>query len=90
MDLTRKLSERSSRVEFRIARFFLTLSDGAGRSAIIAVPLSRQEIADMVGTTQETAIRIMSRWSKSGILVSEGSGFRILDRGRLEAVPPTD
>jgi CRP/FNR family transcriptional regulator len=79
-------------VEFRIARLFLTLADRVGREegGGIFLPLSlhRQEIADLVGTTQETAIRIMSRWGKDQIVVSEGAGFRIPDRTRLEAIPP--
>jgi len=94
MELTRKLSERSSRVEYRIARLFLTLADRVGRAegkgTFLPVSLHRQEIADLVGTTQETAIRIMSRWNKEGLVVTEEAGFRIPDRSRLEAIPPID
>lgn len=94
VELTRKLSERSSRVEYRIARLFLTLAEKTGRpdkSALyIPVILNRQEIADMVGTTQETAIRIMSRWSKDGVLLTVDGGFRIPERSRLEQVRPGD
>jgi len=92
MELTRKLSERSSRVEYRIARLFLTLADRVGRAegegTFIPVSLHRQEIADLVGTTQETAIRIMSRWNKDRLVVTEEAGFRIPDRSRLEAISP--
>ena len=94
VELTRKLSERGSRVEFRIARVFLTLADRAGRpegtGVLVPVPLSRQEIADMVGTTQETAIRIMSRWGKDGVIVTREGGFHIPDRARLESIPPDE
>ena len=94
VELTRKLSERSSRVEYRIARVFLTLADRTGRpeksGVFIPVALSRQEIADMVGTTQETAIRIMSRWGKDGVIVTADGGFRIPDRARLEQIPPDE
>jgi CRP/FNR family cyclic AMP-dependent transcriptional regulator len=94
VELTRKLSERGSRVEYRIARIFLTLADRTGRSekqgVFVPVTLSRQEIADMVGTTQETAIRIMSRWGKDGVLVTADDGFRIPDRSRLEQISPDE
>jgi CRP/FNR family transcriptional regulator len=93
-ELTRKLAERSSRVEFRIARLFLTLADRLGREEkgglSIPMSLSRQEIADLVGTTQETAIRIMSRWGKDGVLVTSDSGFLVADRTVLERIPPED
>jgi CRP-like cAMP-binding protein len=92
VEMTRKLAERSSRVEYRIARLFLALAGRVGRSRgegiAIPVVLSRQEIADMVGTTQETAIRIMSRWGKDRLVITEESGFLIPDREALGRVPP--
>lgn len=94
MEMTRKLAERSSRVDYRIARLFLTLSarGDTGDDGSIHIPfsLSRQEIADMVGTTQETAIRVMSRWGKEGVLITEEAGFLIPDPARLREVPPGD
>jgi CRP/FNR family transcriptional regulator len=94
IELTRKLAERGSRVEYRIARLFLTLAGRLGRQEkggiLIPVTLSRQEVADLVGTTQETAIRVMSRWGKDGVLVSAESGFLLPDRAALEAIPPED
>ena len=94
IELTRRLSERSSRAEYRVARVILTLADRVGRmeKGVLVVPvvLSRQEIADMVGTTQETAIRIMSRWGKDGLLETTDSGFTIPRRAALEEIPPAD
>lgn len=93
-ELTRKLAERSSRVEFRTARLFLTLAARFGRpegqAVRIPVLLSRQEIADLVGTTQETAIRVMSRWGKEGIVTTEKDGFLIADPRQLEAIHPAE
>jgi CRP/FNR family transcriptional regulator len=94
IELTRRLAERSSRVEYRVARLFLTLAERVGRpdgeSVLVPVVLSRQEIADMVGTTQETAIRIMSRWGKDGIVETTAAGFLIPRRAALEEIPPAD
>jgi CRP-like cAMP-binding protein len=92
IEMTRKLAERSSRVEYRMARLFLALADRvghAGKEGVrIPVVLSRQEIADMVGTTQETAIRVMSRWGKDGLILTAEDGFLIVDRTALEEVLP--
>lgn len=94
IELTRRLAERSSRVEYRVARLFLTLAERIGRpegeGVVVPVVLSRQEIADMVGTTQETAIRIMSRWGKDGIVETTAAGFLIPRRAALEEIPPAD
>ena len=93
-EMTRQLSLRSTRVEYRSARLFLTLAGRLGRTedgrTSVPMTLSRQEIADLVGTARETAIRIMSRWRKAGVLATEADGFRILDRAALEAIPPEE
>ena len=52
----------------------------------IPLALSRQELADMIGTTIETSIRIMSRWSKEDVVRTEKDGFTVVDRPALEAV----
>ena len=48
------------------------------------MPLTRQELADLTGTTIETCIRIMSRWGKEGIVVTERDGFLVQDAAALE------
>jgi len=89
IELTNRMAELSGgRVEPRVARLFLKLADDRGRSErdgiFIPLPLSRQEIADMTGTTIETCIRIMSRWGKQDIVRTEKDGFLVVDRGALE------
>jgi CRP/FNR family transcriptional regulator len=91
VELTRRLGELTGgRVESRFARLFLKLADQAGRperdAVFIAMPLSRQELADLTGTTVETAIRIMSRWGKEDVLVTEKDGFVLRNRAELEAL----
>lgn len=89
VDLTARLAELSGgRVEPRLARLFLKLAAEIGRPGEegIEVPmrLSRQEIADLTGTTIETAIRIMSRWGRDGTVDTLPDGFRVRDRAALE------
>ena len=50
----------------------------------ISLALARQELADLLETTVETAIRIMSRWGKSGIVSTEKEGFLVADVEALE------
>jgi CRP/FNR family transcriptional regulator len=81
MGLNRRLADMTGTVDYRAARLFATLAERAGqkRDGGVWIPmhLSRQEIADLVGTTIETAIRIMSRWQKEGLLETEKDGFLI-------------
>jgi CRP/FNR family transcriptional regulator, nitrogen oxide reductase regulator len=89
VELTNRLAELSGgRIEARLARLFLKLADNSGRpergGVFVAMPLSRQELADLTGTTIETCIRIMSRWGKQHVLVTEKNGFLIADQPALE------
>ena len=91
VELTNRLTELSGgRIEGRLARFFLKLGTDMGQrrddGIFIPLVLSRQELADMIGTTIETCIRIMSRWGKDGVVRTDKDGFVIVDRAALEAV----
>ena len=91
VELTNRLTELTGgRIEPRFARLFLKLTQDVGRAdargTFIALALSRQELADMTGTTIETCIRIMSRWGKEDIVRTEKDGFLVLDKAALEAL----
>ena len=88
VELTRRLAEMTGRVEARFARLFLKLADQIGKAErggmFVAMPLTRQELADLTGTTVESAIRIMSRWQKDDVVHTEKDGFVVLNRAALE------
>lgn len=91
VELTNRLAELTSgRIEARFARLFLKLAAQMGREdrggTFIPLALSRQELADMTGTTIETCIRIMSRWGKQDVVRTEKDGFVVIDRPALEAI----
>lgn len=67
------------RVEQRLARTLLMLSAKLGAT----LPFTRQEIADMAGTTTETAIRFISRLKDGGIIRSARGSITILDKTKL-------
>jgi CRP/FNR family transcriptional regulator len=89
VELTRRIPEvAGGRVETRFAHLFLKLADKMGRPGAegieIPMTLSRQDLADLTGTTMETSIRIMSRWSKERLVRTDRNGFVVLDRVALE------
>ena len=67
------------RVEQRLASVLLMLAAKLGPT----LPFTRQEIADMSGTTTETAIRVMSHLKDRGIIRSVRGKVIILDEGKL-------
>jgi CRP/FNR family transcriptional regulator len=91
VELTTRIADLSgARVEARFARLFVKLAKDIGRpgegGTFIPLTLSRQELADMTGTTIETCIRIMSRWGKEGIVRTDKDGFTILEPDALNLV----
>jgi len=67
------------RVEQRLARTLLMLSSKLGS----ILPFTRQELADMAGTTTETAIRVTSQLKERGIIRSVRGKITILDETKL-------
>ncbi len=89
VELTQRLPEMAGgRVETRFAILFLKLAEKAGRAegraVVVPVHLTRQDLADLTGTTIETSIRVMSRWAKEGLVLTEHDGFRVRDLAALE------
>ncbi len=89
--LARKVEEmRGQRVDGRIAQLFLTLVERMGHPTAegieITLTLTRQEVADLVGTTVESAIRVMSRWGREGVILSGRGRFVIPSTERLREI----
>lgn len=75
-DLQRRYRQlMTERVEQRIARALLRLVREAGRRVEAGVeidfPISRQDVAEMTGTTLYTVSRLLSAWESRGIVHSE-------------------
>jgi len=83
MSVNKRIADMTGSAEARAARLFVTLADRVGVSrgdaTFVPLPLSRQEIADLIATTLETAIRLMSRWQKDEIVITDKSGFLLPD-----------
>lgn len=63
-------------------RFGDDFDDGSWR---IPVHLSRRELADLVSTSFETAIRVMTRWEREHWVMTEPTGFVLQDPQALHA-----
>lgn len=76
-------------VETRLARALLRLgvkfgSRRNGGEVVFTQAFTRQNLADIAGTTVETAIRTLSRWSKDEIVRSDGGRLTILRPDELQ------
>jgi CRP/FNR family transcriptional regulator, nitrogen oxide reductase regulator len=79
---TRVVELSTEQVERRVAHALLRLAEQAGRKIEDAVeidfPISRQDVAEMTGTTLHTVSRILSAWEARGWV--EGGRQRIVIR----------
>lgn len=77
-------------VESRLAMLLLRLYDQLGDdfedgTSTIPVSLSRRELADLVSTSFETAIRVMTRWDREQVVSTEPTGFTVHNMEALRA-----
>ena len=76
------------RVEARIAALLLKLANKVGvesrEGTLIDMRLTKQDVADMVGTTVETSIRTFSKFKKEGLVTDSDGKFIIKDKEGLQ------
>lgn len=88
----------TERVERRVARMLLRLARQSGHKVadgiLIDLPLSRQNLAEMTGTTLYTVSRILSQWETQGLVETGRERVLIRNPHRLvivaEDLPGTD
>ena len=80
----------TKRVERRIARALLRLASQIGvkveNGILIDLTLTRQDLAEMTGTTLYTVSRILSQWKKDGLLHNRREQVTILSPHRLVVI----
>jgi CRP-like cAMP-binding protein len=80
----------TEKVERRIARALLKLVQRAGTQVedgvLLDLPLSREDLAQLTGTTVYTVSRIVSRWEASGLLRSGRQQLVIRDPQTLLSI----
>ncbi|HSA60292.1 MAG TPA: Crp/Fnr family transcriptional regulator [bacterium] len=86
-DLATSIAHRS--VRERMAELLLMLKETYGKpvksGVRIDLQLSREEMADMIGVTQETAIRLLSEFKKDGLIDVKERDITVLDaKGLVE------
>ncbi|MBK5225302.1 MAG: Crp/Fnr family transcriptional regulator [Thermoleophilia bacterium] len=86
MELVRDLSFKQ--VPHRLAGLLLKMSEEygseTGEGILIDLPLSRQELADIVGTSRETITRELKKMEREGMLKVDRRLITIADRERLQ------
>lgn len=84
---TRVVEMSTEHVDQRVAHALLKLVNQTGRKTeeglMIDFPLSRQDIAEMTGTTLHTVSRLMSAWEGKGLVRSGRQKVTVVEPHRL-------
>lgn len=83
-----------NRVRERMARLLTVLSESHGRPSgkgvQIQLPVSREELAEMIGTASETAMRLLKEFREDRLLEVDGRKILVLDREKLRKAARID
>lgn len=87
-EMNNRLVEMATQqVEQRIANAILRLVTQTGRKVDggieIGLPITRQNLSDMTGTTLHTVSRLLSSWERDGIVLSERRKITVTAPHRL-------
>lgn len=88
--LTRVQEVTTDRVEQRVARALIRLADYGGVPSAegieIAHPVTRDELAGLVGTTLFSVSRLLSKWEADGLIASKRRRITVVNLDRLAAL----
>jgi CRP-like cAMP-binding protein len=80
----------TDRVEQRLARALVRLAHIAGASddqgTLITLPLSREDLAEMIGTTLYTISRTLSQWEQAGLVATGRERIVVCAPDELEQI----
>jgi CRP/FNR family transcriptional regulator len=73
----------------RLADIILCLSDRIFKSPDFELPLSRKDLAELSGMSQETVIRMLKKFHEDGLIKLQGKNFKVLDYNKLKRISET-
>jgi len=70
----------------RLADIILCLSEKVFKSNEFDLPLSRKDLAELSGMSQETVIRMLNKFSSEGLIHMDNKKFNVLDYSTLKQI----
>jgi CRP-like cAMP-binding protein len=82
----RFIAQSNKKMYGRIADLLIYFSNVVFSSTKFQIPLSRREVADMVGTSRESTGRVLAKFHNEGIIKISGTKVVINDLKKLEKI----
>lgn len=83
---SRMVSQSHKRMSGRLAEILLYFANDVFQNDEYEMILSRQELGEMATMAKECVVRILREFEDSGIIYSDSSRIKILNRGKLELI----
>lgn len=80
------LAQKTVRERLAEVLLILRTTFGETEEGFLDIRLTREEIANMVGTATESAIRLLSEFKDEGLIETSGRKIRILDSEKMSSV----
>ena len=80
------LAQKTVRERLAEIMLILTATFGEDEEGYIDIKLTREEIANMVGTATESAIRLISEMKEEGLIETKGKRIKLLERSQLRHI----
>ena len=80
------LAQKNVRERLAESLLFFERIFGVDKEGFIAVSLTREEIANAVGTATESTIRLLSQFKKEGHIILQGKRIKLADKTKLEYI----
>lgn len=71
-------------VPARLASYLIFLSEEQDSADVVKLPISKGQLASLLGTIPETLSRIFSKMSQQGLIAVNGSRITLIDRDGIE------
>lgn len=84
--------QQRQHLSVKVAHLILSLLEkySEGSDHVLPIPVTRQELADSVGASVESVIRLMSEWSAEGVLRPESRQIEVVRLDRLVEISKGD
>ena len=83
------VNQTQKQVNGRLAEAILYFSDNIYNSHSFTLPVSKSELADLIGSTRESVTRVLFSFKREHIIKLEGKELSINDREMLEQISKT-
>lgn len=85
-DIIVNMAQKSVRQRLAETLIYIHNSFGTNSDGTLSVLLSREDLANIVGTAIESAIRVLSQFKKEGLISTHGKRIKIIDLQSLKRI----